>query len=143
MCQIVKCSFENTSFRVPCPCRYLFIYFFCQVFAFVQPKSQFQHLFVSFVTISSVILLFSGQSIVGMLFQKNLIHGSWNKLSYFYLTSLFCLLNFIFNPISSLAPLPVELQDKHCVRTSERSVLQETLRPQGYATRSHRQVMTS
>ena len=61
----------------------------------------------------------------------------------FYLTSLFCLLNFIFNPISSLAPLPVELQDKHCVRTSERSVLQETLRPQAYATRSQRQVMTS
>lgn len=61
----------------------------------------------------------------------------------FYLTSLFCLLNFIFNPISSLAPLPVELQDKHCVRLSERSVLQETLRPQAYATRSQRQLMTS
>lgn len=60
-----------------------------------------------------------------------------------YLTSLFCLLNFIFNPISSLAPLPVELQDKHCVRISKRSVLQETLRPQAYATRSQRQVMTS
>lgn len=143
----VKCSFENTSFRVPRPCWYFFFfnyYFFCWVFAFVQPKSQFQALFVSFVTISSVILLFSGQSIVGMLFQKSLIHGSWNKLSYLnYLTSLFCLLNFIFNPISSLAPLPVELQDKHCVRISERSVLQETLRPQAYATRSQRQVMTS
>lgn len=60
-----------------------------------------------------------------------------------YLTSLFCLLNFIFNPISSLAPLPVELQDKHCVRISKRSVLQETLRSQAYATRSQRQVMTS
>ena len=132
----VKCSFENTLFRVPRPCWYfvyLFIYFFL-----LGPSP------LCFVChhINCHIAVFRPVDCRNVTPKEpNTRFLKQTKL--LYLTSLFCLLNFIFNPISSLAPLPVELQDKHCVRISKRSVLQENLRPQAYATRSQRQVMTS
>ena len=141
----VKCSFENTSFRVPRPCWYfvyLFIFFLlgiCVRLAQVAVPSP-----LCFVChhINCHIAVFRPVDCRNVTPKEpNTRFLKQTKL--LYLTSLFCLLNFIFNPISSLAPLPVELQDKHCVRISKRSVLEETLRPQAYATRSQRQVMTS
>ena len=142
----VKCSFENTSFRVPRPCWYfvyLFYLFFllgiCVRLAQVAVPSP-----LCFVChhINCHIVVFRPVDCRNVTPKEpNTRFLKQTKL--LYLTSLFCLLNFIFNPISSLAPLPVELQDKHCVRISKSSVLQETLRPQAYATRSQRQVMTS
>ena len=131
----VKCSFENTSFRVPRPCWY-FVYLF--IFFLLGPSP------LCFVChhMNCHIAVFRPVDCRNVT-PKEPNTRFLKQTRLLYLTSLFCLLNFIFNPISSLAPLPVELQDKHCVRISKRSVLQETLRPQAYATRSQRQVMTS
>lgn len=141
----VKCSFESTSFHVPRPCWY-FVYLFyffllgiCVRLAQVAVPSPLCFVCHHIICHIAVFRPVDCRNVTPK--EPNTRFLKQTKL--LYLTSLFCLLNFIFNPISSLAPLPVELQDKHCVRISKRSVLQETLRPQAYATRSQRQVMTS